>query len=47
MRYNPISVSSVARSGRERKRRLSKHGDFSNNDDDFVPASAPTTSNEV
>jgi len=47
VRYNPISVSSVARSGRERKRRSSKHDDFSDDDDDFAPASAPTASNEV
>ena len=47
VRYNPISVSSVARSGRERKRRSSKQDDFSDDDDDFAPASAPTASNEV
>jgi hypothetical protein len=47
MRYNPISVSSVAHSGRERKRRSSKHDDFSDDDNDFAPASAPTASNEV
>jgi hypothetical protein len=47
VRYNPISVPSVARSGRERKRRSSKHDDFSDDDDDFAPASAPTASNEV
>jgi hypothetical protein len=37
----------MARSGRERKRRLSKQDDFSDDDDDFAPASAPTASNEV
>jgi hypothetical protein len=47
VRYNPISVPSVARVGRERKRRASKHDDFSDDDDDFAPASAPTASNEV
>jgi hypothetical protein len=47
VRYNLISVSSVARSGRERKHRSRKHDDFSNDDDDFAPASAPTASNEV
>jgi hypothetical protein len=45
--YNPISVTSVARAGRECKRRPSKHDDFSDDDDDFAPASAPTASNEV
>jgi hypothetical protein len=36
MRYNSISVASMTRPGRERKRRLSKpeHDDFSNDDDD-------------
>src|SRR6266404_4269791 len=47
VRYNPISVPSVARSSRERKRRSSKQDDFSDDDDDFAPASAPTASNEV
>ena len=48
VRYNPISVASVARSGRERKRRSSKHDDFSDDDDDFAPSSnAPAASNEV
>ena len=47
VRYNPISVSSVTRPGRERKRRSSKQDDFSDDDDDFAPASAPTASNEV
>jgi hypothetical protein len=42
VRYNPISVSSVVRSGREHKRCSSKHTDFSDDDDDFAPASAPT-----
>ena len=37
MCYNPIGVSSAARSGHERKRHCSKHDDF-DNDDDFVPA---------
>jgi hypothetical protein len=45
--YNPISVSSVARLGHERKRHSSKHDGFSDDDDDFAPASAPTASNEV
>ena len=47
VRYNPISVSSVARSSRSTKRRASKHDDFSDDDDDFAPTSAPTASNEV
>jgi len=47
VRYNPITVASVARSGRERKRRASKQDDFSDDDDDFAPASVPTASNEV
>jgi hypothetical protein len=47
VRYNPISVPSVPRTGRERKRRASKQDDFSDDDDDFAPASAPTASNEV
>jgi hypothetical protein len=47
VRYNPVSVSSVARSGREHKHRSSKHDDFSDDDDDFAPASAPTAPNEV
>ena len=37
--YNPISVP-LARLGRKHKRRASKQDDFSNNNDDFVPASA-------
>ena len=37
VRYNPISVLSVVQPGRKRKRRLSKHDNFSN-DDDFAPA---------
>jgi len=47
VRYNPISVTSVARAGRERKRRPSKHDDFSDDDDDFAPANVPAASNEV
>lgn len=47
VRYNPISVSFVSRSGRERNRRSSKHDDSSNDDDGFAPSSAPTASNEV
>lgn len=47
VRYNPISVPSVARLGRERKRRTSKQDDFSYDDDDFAPAIVPTASNEV
>ena len=47
MRYNPISVPSVARSGRERKRHVSKQDDFSDDDDDFAPASGASASNEV
>ncbi|KAH9982760.1 hypothetical protein BGW80DRAFT_1453584 [Lactifluus volemus] len=47
VRYNPISVSSVTRTGRERKRRSSKHDDFSDDDDDFAPPNAPAASNEV
>jgi hypothetical protein len=39
MRYNPIGVPSVARSGRERKCRVGKQADFSDDDDDFAPAS--------
>ena len=42
---SPITVASVARTGRERKRRSSKHDDFS--DDDFSPAGGLTASNEV
>jgi hypothetical protein len=40
VRYNPISVAFVTRPGGERKRRLSKHGDFSD-DDDESPRPAP------
>lgn len=47
VRYNPISVPSVARSGRKRKCHASKQDDFSDDDDDFAQASAPTASNEV
>ncbi len=47
MRYNPISVSSVACLSRERKHRSSKQDSFSDNDNDFAPPSAPTASNEV
>jgi hypothetical protein len=45
--YKPVSVSSVVRTGRERKRRSSKQDDFSDDNDDFAPDSAPTASNEV
>ncbi|KAF8273019.1 hypothetical protein EI94DRAFT_1795715 [Lactarius quietus] len=47
VRYNPISVPTMARTGRERKRRPSKHDDFSDDDDDFAPANVPAASNEV
>ena len=47
VRYNPISVPSMARPSRERKRRPSKHEDFSDDDDDFAPANVPAASNEV
>ena len=50
VRYNPISVSPVVGSGRERKRRLSKDDNFDNFDfdfDDFAPSSAPTASNKA
>ena len=39
--------ASVVRSGREHMRLSSKHDELSNGDNDFAPASAPTTSNEV
>jgi hypothetical protein len=42
-----ISVSSVARSGCEHKRRLSKHDDFNDDFGDFAPASALTALNDV
>ncbi|KAI0261567.1 hypothetical protein BGY98DRAFT_1104438 [Russula aff. rugulosa BPL654] len=37
----------MAHSGHERKRRVSKQDDFSDDDNDFAPASAPYASNEV
>ena len=43
VRYNLISVSSVAHSDHKRKGRSSKHDDFDDLDD-FVPASAPIAS---
>jgi hypothetical protein len=42
-----LTVSSVVRSDRERKRRSSKHDDFNDDFDDFAPASALTASNDV
>jgi len=42
VRYNPIAVSPVARSGRERKRHSSKQDDF-----DKVDDLSPAASNEV
>ena len=48
VRYNAINVAVVTHLGRERKHHSSKHGDFSDNDDDFTPASGvPPASNEV
>jgi hypothetical protein len=52
VRYNTISVASMTRPGRERKRRSTRsskpeHDDFSNDDDDLAPASGPTASNDV
>ena len=48
VRYNTIDVAVVTRPGRERKHRSSKHGDFSDDDDDFAPASGvPPASNEA
>ena len=47
VRYNPISVSSVARSGRKRKHRSSERDDSDNSNDDIVPASTATASNKV
>ena len=46
VRYNPISVPSMARPSHERKRRFSKRISPTN-DDDFAPASVPAASNEV
>jgi hypothetical protein len=45
--YNPICVSSVAWLGCECHSSDLKHDDFSDDGDDFVSASARTTSNEV
>ena len=49
VRFNPISVASMTRPGRERKRRSSKpeHDDFSNDDDDSPRPAPPTASNDV
>jgi hypothetical protein len=46
VRYNPISVSSVARSSRGRERRSNQHDGVSDDDDDFASARAPTASSE-
>lgn len=47
-RYNPMSVVPPRTSGtRERKRRASKHEDFSDDDDDFQPVQTSNASNEV
>ncbi|ETW86835.1 hypothetical protein HETIRDRAFT_437588 [Heterobasidion irregulare TC 32-1] len=47
-RYNPMSVMPPRTSGtRERKRRASKHEDFSDDDDDFQPVQTSNASNEV
>ena len=46
MHYNPI-VSSMACSSRERKRHSSKHDDFSDDDDEFAPASAPVSASAI
>ena len=48
VRYNAINVAVVMHLGHERKHHSSKHGDFSDDDDDFAPASGvPPASNEV
>jgi hypothetical protein len=46
-RYNPLSVSSAASSGRERRHHSTEHGDFSDSDDEFSPATGLPDSNKA